>query len=366
MERLELLVLCKNVDDNRIVVLSSREVSKTRRCLLKRPCVGSGCGCPASDAGKVSSRQSPKPRHLQWATRRRHWICHDQEATRQHRSLALCSTSRSTRFVRCRRERESRGWRRLAEEAALFHGYLGMPVYLVLNTLLLICKACDLCRSRKTRCDEDRPRCGYCRTMNLECTYQVPRATKRDQSMTVAINAIRRLEAKIEDLTAVVSASKSAPALPTPAPAQAFDHRSPISTFSQPSPRNDTQGPLVPRHDRFNVHEPAMSPQAAATPGRSPLAVSEIQSTIALSFSQHRVAIWPAVKQVLASEFVTASAELPQDYVADIESRRAPLPIQINRPLGTHPDSWLMDLSQSVVKGLQMPTSLSSIATLPY
>lgn len=170
--------------------------------------------------------------------------------------------------------------------------------------------------------------------------------------MTVAINAIRRLEAKIEDLTAVVSASKSAPALPTPAPAQAFDHRSPISTFSQPSPRNDTQGPLVPRHDRFNVHEPAMSPQAAATPGRSPLAVSEIQSTIALSFSQHRVAIWPAVKQVLASEFVTASAELPQDYVADIESRRAPLPIQINRPLGTHPDSWLMDLSQSVVKGV--------------
>ncbi|KAF1360788.1 hypothetical protein EJ07DRAFT_113996 [Lizonia empirigonia] len=170
--------------------------------------------------------------------------------------------------------------------------------------------------------------------------------------MTVAINAIRRLEAKIEDLTAVVSASKSVPALPTPAPAQAFDHRSPISTFSQPSPRNNTQGPLVPRHDRLNVHEPAMSPQAAATPGKSPLAVSEIQSTIALSFSQHRVAIWPAVKQVLPSGFVTASAELPQDYVADIESRRAPLPIQINRPLGTHPDSWLMDLSQSVVKGV--------------
>ncbi|KAJ4359198.1 hypothetical protein N0V95_002364 [Ascochyta clinopodiicola] len=212
--------------------------------------------------------------------------------------------------------------------------------------------ACDICRSRKTRCDEDRPKCGYCRTMNLECTYQVPRATKKDQSMTVAINAIRRLEAKIEDLTAVVSASKDASAAPPPASVQPFDHRSPMSTLSQPSPRNDAQGPLLPRHDRMSVHELAMSPQAAATPGKSPFAGPETQTKVALSFSQHRVATWPAVKQVLPSEFVSACEELSQDYVAEIESHRAPLPVHINRPMGTHPESWLMDLPQSVVKGV--------------
>ncbi|KAF3044184.1 hypothetical protein E8E11_004780 [Didymella keratinophila] len=188
--------------------------------------------------------------------------------------------------------------------------------------------------------------------MNLECTYQVPRTTKKDQSMTVAINAIRRLESKIEDLTAVVHASKSAPAAPTPTAMQALDHRSPMSTFSQPSPRNDTQGPLVPRHDRLSVHESAMSPQAASTPGKSPYAVPDTKSKVPLSFSQHRVAVWPAVKQVLPTEFVTACAALPEDYVAEIESQRPALPIHIDRPINTHPESWLMDLPQAVVKGI--------------
>ena len=45
--------------------------------------------------------------------------------------------------------------------------------------------------------------------MNLECTYQAPRNTKKDQSLTLAINAIRRLEAKIEDLTTEFFADKS-------------------------------------------------------------------------------------------------------------------------------------------------------------
>lgn len=170
--------------------------------------------------------------------------------------------------------------------------------------------------------------------------------------MTVAINAIRRLESKIEDLTAVVHASRSAPAAPTPTAMPALDHRSPMSTFSQPSPRNDAQGPLVPRHDRLSVHESAMSPQAAPTPGKSPYPVPEIQSKVPLSFSQHRVAVWPAVKQILPTEFVAVCAALPEDYVAEIESQRPALPIHIDRPINTHPESWLMDLPQSVVKGI--------------
>ena len=170
--------------------------------------------------------------------------------------------------------------------------------------------------------------------------------------MAVAINAIRRLESKIEDLTAVVTASKTTSAAPTPTLVHALDHRSPLSTFSQPSPRNDAQGPLVPRHDRRSVHEIAMSPQAAPTPGKSPYAVLETQAKVPLSFSQHRVAIWPAVRQVLPQDFVTACAELPEDYVAEIESHRAPLPVHIDRPISTHPESWLMDLPQSVVKGI--------------
>jgi hypothetical protein len=192
--------------------------------------------------------------------------------------------------------------------------------------------------------------------MSLDCIYQTPRATKKDQSMSMAINAIRRLESKIEDLTTAVNTSNSSH-VASPAPplsASVVDHRSPVSNFSQPSPVSHTPGflPTLPRHDRANVYELAMSPQTVATPGKSPYSVPETQGKISLSFSQHRVAIWPAVKVVLPAEFVSARAELVQDYIVEIENQRAPLPIHIDRPYGTLPDLWLMSLPQSLIKGL--------------
>ncbi|KAF5852011.1 hypothetical protein GGP41_000742 [Bipolaris sorokiniana] len=214
--------------------------------------------------------------------------------------------------------------------------------------------ACDVCRSRKTRCDEDRPRCGYCRTMNLECTYQAPRATKKDQSMAVAINAIRRLESKIEDLTTAINAPKAAVTLPLSPAGPIPDHHSPYATFSQPSPGSHaTAAPSNSLHrNRLSIHDIAMSPQVVGTPAKSPFALPEIQGAVDLSFSQHRVALWPAVQQVLPEVFVSARKELPEDYIVEIENHRLPLPMDISHPYNTSPDSWLMSLPQSAVKGL--------------
>lgn len=100
------------------------------------------------------------------------------------------------------------------------------------------------------------------------------------------------------------------------------------------------------------MHETAMSPQTVSTPAKSPFSANETLSNMELSFSQHRVAVWPAVEQILPAEFVSARAKLPQDYVVEIEKQRAPLPVHIDRPYGTSTDSWLMDLPQSVIKGL--------------
>lgn len=191
--------------------------------------------------------------------------------------------------------------------------------------------------------------------MNLECTYQTPRPTKKDQSMAVAINAIRRLESKIEDLTTAVHSSRESRPAP-PSNSLVLDHRSPVSTFSHPSPVGHGPGftTTLVRHDRASAHEMAMSPQNVATPGKSPFSVPDTatQSKIQLSFSQHRVALWPVVKQILPVEFTEARAELAHDYIVDVENQRAPLPVHIDRPYGTFPDSWLMSLPQSVMKGL--------------
>lgn len=160
--------------------------------------------------------------------------------------------------------------------------------------------------------------------------------------MTVAINAIRRLEAKVEDLTTAINSSKA-----PPPPPPLYDHRSPVSAISQPSPG------IVPasRYDRMQ-HEIGASPQTAETPGKSPFLIPEGQSGVKLSFSQHGVSLWPAVRQILPPEFVTAREALRKEYVVDIESHRSPLPIHIDFPSGHSPESWLTGLPLSVIKGL--------------
>ncbi|KAL6704122.1 hypothetical protein ACN47E_008785 [Coniothyrium glycines] len=213
--------------------------------------------------------------------------------------------------------------------------------------------ACDICRSRKTRCDEDRPQCGYCRSMNLDCVYQAPRATKKDQSMAVAINAIRRLEMKIEDLTAALTTSKVVQsAVPSPLPAQpvALEHRSPTTIFPQLSPAQGTATALA-QYDRRTT-QPVLSPPIVDTPVKSPYSVPESRSRVALSFSQHRVALWPAVQLILPAEFVATRAELPQDYIVEMENQRAPMPMHRSQLFGPTSDDWLVDLPQCTVKGL--------------
>lgn len=44
--------------------------------------------------------------------------------------------------------------------------------------LTLVSKACDTCRSRKQKCDEQRPKCGLCQRMKIECRYREPLPTK--------------------------------------------------------------------------------------------------------------------------------------------------------------------------------------------
>ncbi|KAF7949640.1 uncharacterized protein EAE97_003149 [Botrytis byssoidea] len=38
--------------------------------------------------------------------------------------------------------------------------------------------ACDVCRQRKQRCDENRPKCGLCTRLKIDCNYREPVPTK--------------------------------------------------------------------------------------------------------------------------------------------------------------------------------------------
>jgi len=172
--------------------------------------------------------------------------------------------------------------------------------------------------------------------------------------MAVAINAIRRLESKIEDLTAAIIAPKaSLPAQPLLV-GQALDPMSPppVSSSSSPGFQFPNAQPLFYSLGQSGMHGMALSPQVAGKPAHNLLPNPECSSKVALSFSQHRVALWPAVKRTLPVEFVLMREKLAQDYIGEIENQRAPLPFHIDLPYGTRSDSWLMSLPQAATKGL--------------
>lgn len=171
---------------------------------------------------------------------------------------------------------------------------------------------------------------------------------RKDQSMTVAINAIRRLEAKVEDLTTAVHSYRSASS------AQdlqqiTFDHKSPLTVNSQASP--GISHPFLHHRGSLDI---GSSPHATTvgTPGRAPNTVSEPNGTVTLSFSQHGVSLWPAVMEVLPADFNAARETLARDYIVDMESHRQPLPIHINVPPNYDSNYWLTSLPLSAIKGL--------------
>ncbi|RFU25649.1 hypothetical protein B7463_g10677, partial [Scytalidium lignicola] len=61
-------------------------------------------------------------------------------------------------------------------------------------------QACDNCRARKHKCDEQRPKCGLCKRMNLECNYREPQPTKKDKTLVEILERLKSLETKVDRL----------------------------------------------------------------------------------------------------------------------------------------------------------------------
>ncbi|VBB73360.1 Putative protein of unknown function [Podospora comata] len=82
-------------------------------------------------------------------------------------------------------------------------------------------QACDTCRSRKQRCDEQRPKCGTCQKFRLECNYREPVPTKKDKTLVEILERLKglddrllNLETKVDDLSHRGSAGPSALGFP--------------------------------------------------------------------------------------------------------------------------------------------------------
>lgn len=139
--------------------------------------------------------------------------------------------------------------------------------------------------------------------------------TKKDQTLKIAINSIKRLETKIEELTDrvdVLSHNNSA-AIPTPV---------------ADAPLSDPDGPT------------------------SPVTAHRLPSRGTISFSQHGVLQWPAILKALPVSFVEALSRLPRNYAVELERTRIPL----SSDTALFPEGlgreWLNDLPVRIIRAL--------------
>lgn len=77
-------------------------------------------------------------------------------------------------------------------------------------------QACQTCRNRKSKCDEQRPKCGLCRRLGVECEYREPLPTKKDKTMVHILDTLTRLENKFDNLSMTRGGSATTPDMLSP------------------------------------------------------------------------------------------------------------------------------------------------------
>ncbi|CAI7660780.1 unnamed protein product [Penicillium bialowiezense] len=206
--------------------------------------------------------------------------------------------------------------------------------------------ACETCRLKKTRCDESRPRCGLCKSLGLECVYNERKSSKRDQSLTMIMSTLHRLETKLENIPSSILGDLQSlrSQIRTPAnDAQTHalsalgDEGSGLVSMLPTAGDNFTPAAAGDADD-FETEESQKKPDSA---GR-----------ISISFSQHGVVQWPGARQILPKHLLAAYEMLGKNYVIELESARPPLPMFISSfPLQAG-DHWLELLPLAMIRGL--------------
>ncbi|PVI07407.1 hypothetical protein DM02DRAFT_608957 [Periconia macrospinosa] len=108
-----------------------------------------------------------------------------------------------------------------------------------------IARACDVCYSKKIKCDAGSPRCNWCAHQNLPCTYErrvVRRKSQiRKDERTQLLDRVDRLEKLLVQSLSQNGTSASPPDV------------TPDSSFSHESPENDQIFALSSRIEEFRI-----------------------------------------------------------------------------------------------------------------
>ncbi|KUJ22379.1 uncharacterized protein LY89DRAFT_575731 [Mollisia scopiformis] len=146
-------------------------------------------------------------------------------------------------------------------------------------------QACETCRSRKQKCDEQRPKCGLCQRMKLDCRYREPQPTKKDKTLVEILDRLKSLEGKVDRIPTGRAPIPTGFGPPQPAPSSqpSFSNELDSSSYSTPNPR------------------PSQQPSPSGL-GRSP--------GYRHASAAHKILTWPVVQQLLLQALPTNVGDL--------------------------------------------------------
>ncbi|ROT39814.1 hypothetical protein SODALDRAFT_274260 [Sodiomyces alkalinus F11] len=146
-------------------------------------------------------------------------------------------------------------------------------------------QACETCRSRKQKCDEQRPKCGTCQRFKLDCRYREPQPTKKDKTLVEILDRLRLIEGKVDSL--------GRHGIPV------YESSQPIRPDARPSTVvTGSSGDSVPTTS--SILTPSTHQSGRASPTRRPSPYRYVSAV-------HKLMAWPVVHQMLDS----ARPEIP-------------------------------------------------------
>ncbi|APA06756.1 hypothetical protein sscle_02g015260 [Sclerotinia sclerotiorum 1980 UF-70] len=193
-------------------------------------------------------------------------------------------------------------------------------------------QACDVCRQRKQRCDEKRPKCGLCTRLKIECNYREPVPTKKDKTMVEILDRVKSIEDKIDRLPHRVAGGTSE------------------SKLFQITPTNQSS-----YSDSFNFDSeghafaPTFLRPYELSPGRL-----KIETKCHHFTASHKILTWPAVQQLLLQAVpsnIGDLKDLERGSVFIVRMQAARTPLSLNVDLQEKPFVGMQSLASRAVGG---------------
>ncbi|RPB24475.1 hypothetical protein L211DRAFT_807714 [Terfezia boudieri ATCC MYA-4762] len=133
--------------------------------------------------------------------------------------------------------------------------------------------ACQVCRGRKTKCDNERPSCGFCRQAGATCVYESDKQATFDAASLAILDRLAKIETRLDNLAVM------------PATCSGYQPQQPLSQLSPIQCHRPLSQPFKAGH--------GILPQQSLGPPRQPQEEKHLSRLATVGSTCQAILSWP-------------------------------------------------------------------------